>query len=94
MTIYEFAEIISCDVVVKYVPRACAKWIADLCGYNKTGNHYGSYMYKDTSLDCILKGKCGYGETPEQAIQQLVSKIKGKYVVAKEVVPVPLTLEA
>ena len=71
MNIYEFADVIDRELVIRRYP-------------NQDNRFTAQFEHSETKInksDCILAGSYGNGNTPEEALNNYIKEIQGKVLV-------------
>ena len=71
MNIYELADIIGCDILIRRYANQNNRFVADF-------EHCG---VKENKHDNILSSSYGEGKTASEALENYAKKIKGKWLV-------------
>ena len=71
MNIYEFADIIDRDIIIRRYSNQDNRFMAE----------FENSETKNNKSSCVLKGSYGNGESPEEAIRDYIEEIQGKVLV-------------
>lgn len=70
MKLFEFTDLANVEVHVYHTPNAVSQWIANI----KTS--FYDVFFKDSNDDIMARGCTGWGETPQDAINDLIHNLK------------------